>query len=261
MLPGPKKVFFSLIARMFCLAGVLFLTCPIQAKAENTPSNIVCREDLSVRHRNELERELRKITGFLELWFDRDGALRLDRGAYSGGSITARALLVNAIYGRTTIILEDASRRPDVVFARVIPGKWKHQPKNNSPVFVVLIDFADFDCLMGDEPALRAFDVGWALLHELDHVLEDSEDSSSRSEVGECEEHVNQMRQECNLPLRADYFHSLFPVAADNEFRTKLVRLSFVQENGGSGKKKRYWVMWDATVVGGLDDRSIATLR
>jgi hypothetical protein len=226
--------------------------------AETTRSNLVCREDIPDANRAELAFKLRKITGLVDLSFDSNGALRLGNRVEARGSSRARALLTKAVAGPNAIIVEDASRRSDVVFARVISARWKREADQDAPVFVVLVDFADFDCLIGDEPALKAFDVGWALLHELDHVIEESEDSVSKNGVGECEDHINQMRRECNLPLRADYFHTLFPVA--NEFTTKIVRLSFVQQTEGSRKQKRYWVAWDASVVGGLVDRRVAAL-
>ncbi len=70
------------------------------------------------------------------------------------------------------------------------------------------------------------------------------------------------MRRECNLPERADYFFALFPIATDDPFATKLVRLGFDQEDPATNKKKRYWLIWDARLVGGLDaQRQVAILR
>ena len=43
---------------------------------------------------------------------------------------------------------------------------------------------------------------------------------------------------------------------------TRLVRLAFEQEQAPSNKKKRYWLVWDANAVGGLDEqKQIALLR
>jgi hypothetical protein len=231
--------------RTVCLITFLLFSTFTVCVAETVRSNVVCREEISDTHRAQLTLKLRKITGLADLAFDGNGALQLGSRFESKGSSRARALLAKAVAGPNTITIEDASRRSDVVFARVVN-------------FVVLVDFDDFDCLIGDGPALKAFDVGWALLHEIDHVVEDSEDPLSQGSVGECEDHINQMRRECNLPIRADYFHTLFPVA--NEFPTKIVRLSFVQQTEGSRKQKRYWVVWDSAVVGRLDDRPIAAL-
>jgi hypothetical protein len=110
--------------------------------------------------------------------------------------------------------------------------------------------------------ALDAFNVGWGLLHEFDHIVNDSPDAISLGETGECEAHINQMRRECGLPERVDYFYTLLALSGDTAFATRLVRLAFDQELPSGNKRKRYWVLWDANVVGGLDvQKQIASLR
>jgi hypothetical protein len=142
----------------------------------------------------------------------------------------------------------------------VIPGRWKTNAASAPPAFVVQIDFADFEQVVGDEQALEAFNVGWGFLHELDHVVNDDADATSLGETGECEAHINQMRRECNLPERADYFSTLLPLTTDSAFMNRFVRLAFEQQLPAN-KKKRYWVVWDANVVGGLEQNQIAALR
>ncbi len=223
---------------------------------------MICRDSLPVAAREDLAAKLRKITGWSDLRFDRNGALRLGRTDPVDGSRTARELLTRSVYGNIVVVLEDSSRREDVAFSRVIPGRWKHDAPDSPPAFVVQIDFTDFDLLIGDRLALEAFDVGWGLLHELDHIVNDSRDGISLGETGECEVHINQMRRECNLPQRADYFYTFSPLTTDNEFRTRLVRLAFELEEAPTNKKKRYWVTWDARVVGGFEEpKQIAALR
>jgi hypothetical protein len=179
-----------------------------------------------------------------------------------GGSASARALLTAAVYGPNILILEDASNRLDVVFCQVIPGRWSGSDSQHPPVYVVLIDFADFDHLMGDQPALAAFDVGWGLLHEIDHAVNDSSDPSKLGRIGDCEDHVNQMRRELDLPERADYFFNFFPHTEFSDFSTRFVRLGFYRKDEPLHKHHRYWLMWDATVVGGLaGPKQIAQLR
>jgi hypothetical protein len=112
---------------------------------------------------------------------------------------------------------------------------------------------------VGDRRALEAFNVGWGLLHELDHVVADSADATALGETGECEAHINQMRRECSLPERADYFSTLLPLSADSGFTTRIVKIGFEQQH--ANKKKRYWIVWDANVVGGLEENQIAALR
>jgi hypothetical protein len=116
----------------------------------------------------------------------------------------------------------------------------------------VLIDFADFHEVIGDKEARAAFNVGWGVLHELDHVVSDSTDSDKQGLLGECETHINAMRREIGLPVRADYFYIESTLKADPNFNSKLVRLSFEQYDFNKLRTRRYWIVWDARVVGGL---------
>jgi hypothetical protein len=243
------------LGKLTCLC-ILLIVCPVSLISSNkTTSRIVCREELSPARREQLADKLRAITGWPELAFDQYGALQPGSAAAVGGSQSARELIDQAVFGRNVLILEDASNRSDVVFCRVVPGRWKTPREAKLPAYVVLIDFADFDHLMGDKAALQAFNVGWGFLHELDHVVNDSADSVSPSDAGECEDHINVMRRECNLPLRTDYFFTFFPHAEQSDFKTKFVRLAFEQEDPASMKHRRYWLIWDAAVVGGLPAR------
>ena len=260
----PKGTLLSLVARTFCLCSIGLLIGNIRSgsgnprnKIDGSSSNrsggvfarLDGREGISVERRQHLERKLRQISGLPDLHFEDDGVLSLKTASTSSGSKSARALLEKAVHGDSLIFIEDTSRRPDVIFARVATTRIAPQ---RSQIHLVQIDFLDFEFLMGDQPALKAFDVGWAFLHELDHVIEKSEDSNLGNQIGECEAHINLMREECNLPLRADYFHTLLPGSKETEFISKYVRLPFVQKT--ANKQKRYWIMWDARVVGGLED-------
>src|SRR4030095_14238227 len=127
-------------------------------------------------------------------------------------------------------------------------------------VFVVLIDFEDFKHVSGDARARAAFDVGWGLLHELDHVVAESEDAENLLGTGECEEHINEMRRELGLPIRSSYFFSSLPARTDPNFITRLVRLAFVETDAFHNKPKKYWLIWDAALVGGVDARGETAL-
>jgi len=261
MLPRPRGTSFSSVTRAVWLAGILLLLLPIELLADQNRHNVVCREELSPARREELANKLRKITGLLDLKFDDNGFLRTGGDTTAvGGSQSAKQLLVNAINGGNVVVIEDASNSSEVAFCRVIPGRWKENAAGKPPAFVVQIDFADFDQVVGDEPALEAFNVGWGFLHELDHIVNDSADATALGDSGECEAHINQMRRECNLPERADYFSTLLPIA-DGTFRTRLVRIAFEQPLPAANKKKRYWVVWDANVIGGQEQNVIAALR
>jgi len=214
--------------------------------------HVMLKPEVSRSHREELSRSLQAITGLPNLNFDATGALRLDGDVASRGSESARALLSKALKGPNVIIIEDASSRSDVGFARVVRGRWLRGDSTNPPAFVVLIDFTDFRRLSGDAEARAAFDVGWGLLHEIDHVVHDSEDAQDETAIGECEDHINRMRLELGLPVRVDYFFSRAYLKADANFSARYVRLSFERRDQTSLQTKRYWLVWDAMTVGGL---------
>ena len=211
--------------------------------------NIVARQNVSKTNREELARRLRTITGWADLAFDRDGAMRIGHAEPQDGSQSARNLLNKAFTGKRVILFEDASSRKDVVFCRVVLGSMDQV--TSSEVYVVLIDFADFRQVTGDKQALAAFDVGWAVLHEIDHVVEDSYDPQ-QDVAGDCEGHINRMRRELGLPVRNSYFFSYLPLKNDGNLVSRFVRLGFDQDGAPSSKRKRYWLIWDAAVVGGL---------
>ncbi len=236
------------------------LTLSVFFPLQSFASNVLCRPDLRATRRGELANKLRTITGWHDLGFDEDGALQPGKAAPSGGSETARKLLAAAISGEKMMVLEDASNRADVVFCRVIEARWTKEEKAKPPVFVILIDFADFSHVTGDRAALAAFNVGWGVLHEVDHVVHDSVDAAEAGETGECEDAINQMRRECGLAERAEYFFTYLPGTRTSDFMTRYVRIAF-EERKPDTKKKRYWLVWDAALVGGLDEQKQVASR
>ncbi|MDQ3685028.1 MAG: hypothetical protein M3430_05430 [Acidobacteriota bacterium] len=235
-------------------AGCLFLfvfSLVLPTRAVNTTGRVVCRPEFAAARRRALADQLREITGFDELYFDADGALR-HGDTYSGGSPAARELVLSAISGQHLLIFEDASNRDDVVFCRIVGGRWVNDAAAKPPVQIVLIDFADFSRVTGDREALAAFNVGWGVLHELSHAVHNSLDAHRAGEVGECEELINRMRRECALAERAEYFFTFYPGMERSAFKTRYVRLAFEQQRPETGKKRRLWLMWDAVLVGGL---------
>lgn len=214
---------------------------------------VVVRDSVSQSQRDELLVRLRAITGWNNLAFHDDGTLRLSDTSPANGSVSARTLLRRAVSGDRVILFENASSRKDVVFCRVVLGKFLQELPIDPEVFVVLIDFDDFRQVIGDKQARAAFDVGWAVLHEIDHVVQDSEDPEQDTSAGDCEGHVNKMRRELGLPVRNSYFFSILPVKNDGNLVSRFVRLGFDQVNAASTKTKRYWLIWDAALVGGLN--------
>jgi hypothetical protein len=144
----------------------------------------------------------------------------------------------------------------------VVPGRWTTSDAARPRAFVVLIDFTDFERIIGDREARAAFHVGWGVLHEIDHVVSETEDSEIDGDLGECEVHINTMREEVGLPVRANYFYSTSPLKTDPNFNRRLVRLPFEQRDSASSRTRRYWLTWDAAIVGGLaKDSQSASVR
>jgi hypothetical protein len=240
----------------FGLASACVVVFTATLFASSAPGSVVARDNLSPAHRADLTTKLRTITGWQELSFNDEGFLQVSGEKSQSGSRAARELIESAIEGKQIIVIEDASSRSDVAFCRVVPGRWIGAVSRPEPVYVVLVDFTDFGRVMGDDEARAAFNVGWGFLHEIDHIVNDSQDPQGASEsAGDCEDHINQMRSEIGLPVRADYFFSPLPTSTDPNFMTRLVRLSFVEKKNGSAKGKRYWLVWDAALVGGWTEQ------
>lgn len=242
----------SLKCLNLCKLAIILIIAAVPV-AGRTADRLVVRESVSQTQRDELIARLRAITGWSELTFNRDGVLQLSSTHPNKGSASARNLLSRAVSGDRVILFEDASSRKDVVFCRVVLGKFRRDLANVTEVYVILIDFADFRQVVGDKQARAAFDVGWAVLHEIDHVVQDSHDPLQDTSAGDCESHINLMRRELGLPVRNSYFYSFLPINNDGIFVSRFVRLGFDQVNDAPTKTKRYWLIWDAAVVGGLN--------
>ena len=253
MQPRIHRNCLSLKGLQVCEVVIVLIVSALPVLAA-TKENVVARKNISQTNREELALRLRTITGWNDLAFNADGALKMGHAGPKEGSRSARDLLNRAFSGNRVILLEDASSRKDVVFCRVVQGVLDNSLNDSSEVYVVLIDFADFDQVSGDKPARAAFDVGWAVLHEIDHVVEGSQDPLENV-AGDCESHINQMRRELGVPTRNSYFYSFLPLKNDVNLISRFVRLGF-ESDATPSKKKRYWLIWDAAVVGGLPSDS-----
>jgi hypothetical protein len=261
MRPRIYRNYLSLKGLQVCEVVIVLIVSAIPVLAA-TKENVVARKTVSQTNREELVLRLRTITGWSDLAFNADGALKIGYAGPKEGSRIAGDLLNRAFSGNRVILLEDASSRKDVVFCRVVQGVLDNPSNDSSEVYVVLIDFADFDQVSGDKPARAAFDVGWAVLHEMDHVVEDSQDPLENG-AGDCESHINQMRRELGLPTRNSYFYSFLPLKNDGNLISRFVRLGFDSDAATPSRKKRYWLIWDAAVVGGLpsDNGAVASVE
>src|SRR5581483_12334231 len=95
----------------------------------------------------------------------------------------------------------------EIVFARLaVPIAYESRRTGERiNAYPVQIDFADFNKLSGDRAALRAFDLGLVILHELAHGVWSLRDSQTSEELGECETYINRIRRELDLPERQTY--------------------------------------------------------
>jgi hypothetical protein len=260
MQPRKSNLFLSPNARW--LAILFVLCCWSAVHATDKPSKILLRESFASSHRTELTEQLRSITGCSDFQLDGSGDLCIHNNRADAGSKLARTLLMTAATGKDIIVLEDTSNSIDIVFCRVIPARWTREREANPSAYVLQIDFSDFHQLLGDAPARQAFNVGWGVLHELDHIVNDSADAVGLGDAGHCEDNINAMRRELNLPERLEYFFTFFPATNDENFKSRLVRLAFERRIGPNGKSKRYWLIWDAAVVGGATSRKeLASIR
>jgi len=232
------------------IALLILTAIPVVA---STSDRVVVRDSVSTANRDDLADRLRAITGWSDLDFSDEGALQITNTNAATGSKSARDLLSRAVSGDRVILFEDASSRKDVAFCNVVLGKFVRDLPIDADVYVVQIDFDDFRRVTGDKQARAAFDVGWAVLHEIDHVVYESQDPRHDTSAGDCETHINKMRRELGLPVRNSYFFSYLPVKNDANLVSRFVRLGFDQVNAASAKKKRYWLIWDAAIVGGVN--------
>jgi hypothetical protein len=232
------------------------------ASAAKEPGNVSCREGLTSEQRQEIATKLQRITGWSDLAFDSEGILRLGHTDPVGGSLTARTLLLSLLRKDSLIFLEEANKRSDIAFSQV--SRATLRVAENSPTrqaHVVSIDFSDFEHVAGHPLALAAFDIGWVLLHEFDHILNGSTDATLVDTLGDCEAYINQMRRELSLPTRAHYFFINVPLSATGSFVTSWVRMAFDRQSATSLSKRRYWLIWDASLVGGtIQTNQIASL-
>jgi hypothetical protein len=215
---------------------------------------------------------LRDKTGFLEMAFDENGFLTLgDQTKFSGGSATARALLDAAIKMPHVVDLESHLYSTQVAFARLAkPVAYQHFSSGKKiDVFPLEIDFSDLSKLRGDKKALTAFDIGFVILHELGHAALGLRDASGDPQgLGECEEMINRIRRELNLPERQTYVAQVFttPTITPTQNLAKQAELVFSRavEKQGRMQIERFNLRWEASKVGPITDisaQSIARIR
>jgi len=254
-----KKVFF-LWALVCALAPLGSFTAYAQAdpwRYRTGLRNSPAVQRLSAAQLQTLLDSLRHKTGFLEMSFDEAGFLTLgDRTRYVGGSASARELLVATVDGPRAFILEAHDRSPAVAFAHLRTGYTltSLRTKTQIETELVRLDFADFVHLRGDREVVAAFDLGFAVLHELVHgVLRLDDAVGDTTQVGACDEYVNRMRRELKLPERQGYAPRLRPTHATAADRTRLrAELLFARKSAEANRARieRFYLSWDEEKVG-----------
>jgi len=241
--------FFCALSQTMCAATDV-LSRP-QAGLRNSNGS----RRLSASQLRKLAESLRQKTGFWELRFDGAGLLTLgDRTRIVGGSAAARELLIATVDGGVAIELEAHDNSPHVAFARITAGAVYTHFETQAPIEArqVQIDFSDFAELRGEREAMAAFDLGFAVLHELVHGVRGLHDAvGETAKLGECDELINRMRRELNLPERLGYSARTRAVLSGPAGEMRRAELVFARERMKSGRvrTKRFHLYWDAKRV------------
>jgi hypothetical protein len=108
--------------------------------------------------------------------------------------------------------------------------------------------------LRGDNEALKAFDLGLVILHELAHGVWRLRDAQTvEEEPGECESYINRIRRELNLPERMQYLARLRPGTLNISTGTRMIaELVFNRKTEKAGKQnsQQLFLQWEAQAVG-----------
>jgi hypothetical protein len=190
----------------------------------------------------QLTNSLRRITGLASLDFAADGQLLLgDFCTASSGAAQAREILQRALESGHCFILEDHSGSPTVNFGQLDQGTKYEDDRTRLRLTIwrVRLDFDDFREMQACRQVRDAFDVGFAVLHELLHGL-GHEDAAQPEEIGEIEQLLNQARAELGLPQRDRYFGEPFRWIRDR----LLVRLRFRDGADGSVRERVRYVFF-----------------
>ncbi len=204
---------------------------------------------LNERQLQRLQESLRQKSGFVELGFDRQGALTLgNRQNIAGGSATARALLQAAVDSPNLYELESHERSLEIAFARLvgIANRQTDPTSVRTTIHLLQLDFADFNHLDCARRAKASFDIGIALLHELAHgVLKLQDPPGDTDQIGDCDAHINQIRRELQLPERLYYHPGISVTRISGAKGIVCARLVFVERVAANSKPSaEYSLTW-----------------
>ncbi len=252
----------SLAAHCMQAAFILALVCALKSTAPAATKDELCfrgglrnstSQPLSASQLQTLLESLRHKTGLAEMRFDENGFLTTDGHTHiEGGSGVARELILSTVHGNRTFEMERHDGSPGVAFAQLVPMEYKEGNQIRHRVGLIQIDFADFTRLEGSPEVLDAFDPGIAVIHELVHGILGLRDAvGSKTQLGECDEYVNRIRRELDLPERQHYSPQVTQLTLAK--RVLLAQVSFVR----TSDRRRFHLMWE---VGSVSANSVATL-
>lgn len=217
------------------------------------------KKRISPKYLKQVLLNLQEKTGWQSLYFDEAGFLVCPAPkAFSGGSAAARRLLGAALSSDEHYDLEAWIGSSDVAFARLEPiGVMDYRTRAEFRAHLLQIDFADFNQLQGHGAALKSFDLGIAILHEIAHGVWRLEDAAPGiDEPGDCENYINQIRRELHLPERQTY-RAQTRIRTGALHRSQLVaelRFIHTSEKHGQTRQERFSLLWNTETVGGVVD-------
>lgn len=191
---------------------------------------------------------LRFWTGLDEIAIDDAGNLNLgDRTRITGGSKTARELIVAAVDSGDSFKLARRDNSSMIAFAQIVSTEsYENDSGRRRSAWELRIDFSDFAELAGNEEARAAFDPAISVVHELVHaILGYFDPTESDDLLGECERHVNKMRLELGLPQREHYYPRGRSASKPDGLTFVQGEIRFVGVNVVSGKQKMFILTFD----------------
>lgn len=228
----------------FLLFSIILLTTGASASFAIPNSRIRCSTDLSHQvptpHQKKLAELLQRITGFTQLAFTPEGFLVVATDQYTQGSATAREVIRQALATQAMLEIQDHSRSESINFGQfetVILTR-HDQPSLPQTRWDIRLDFDDFIQMSAPPEVRESFNEGFVFLHEVLHGLGKA-DAKQVGQIGECEEVVNQMRQELGLVLRTQY-HSERVATMGNFHRQRLPFKRLVSLEGKLSWKELY---------------------
>jgi hypothetical protein len=262
------------LLKVFLPGGIFLLACGLFSTVRSASSSIgdparyrgglrnsTAKHKLSPQQLDVVLKSLREKTGLTEMSFDTDGFLYLcDRTKFSGGSGTARALLAATVEASIALDLECHNYSSITAFARLARSVVYQSRATGASidVYPMELDFSDFSKLRGDKRVLAAFDIGFVILHELGHAVQGLRDTSgSDDHPGECEEYINRIRRELNLPERQNYIARTFKTPFSvMRVPVEMAELVFAMPGKDQSSTKTFRLNWEAHLVGPVRERS-----